>query len=83
MKVSTEYERYAIQKKIPKSPLVVDPTLRDDIDKDTLEKIATVKKELSWASAKDSLALQKLQRKFLDPVRTERVEVFAFEVIKY
>lgn len=59
----------------------MDPTLIEDIEKDTVEKIETVKKELAWISAKESLANEKLQRKFLDPIQTERIEVSSFQVI--
>jgi hypothetical protein len=59
--------------------LIVDPTLSEDIDRDTVDKIAIVKKELSWISSKESLSTAKLKKKFLDPVKTERIEVFAIE----
>lgn len=58
----------------------VDPTLKDDIELETNEKIETVKKELAWISAKEELLTKKLQHKFLDCISTERIEVSAIKV---
>ena len=58
----------------------VDPTLKEDIEALTQEKIGEVQKELAWTSAKDTLAKEKLERKFLSKIQTERIEVKAFEV---
>lgn len=76
-----ESERYTNSKKLQKLAFTVDPTLKDDIEKETLEKIETVKKELAWISAKESLASKKLQQKFLDCIGTERIEVCAIKVL--
>lgn len=58
----------------------VDPSLKSDIENETQVRMNAVKKELAWVSAKDTLAKEKLERKFLSNIRTERIEVSAFEV---
>jgi hypothetical protein len=58
----------------------VDPTLKEDIENDTADKIEVVKKELAWVSKKESFATEKLRQKFLMPVKTERIEVQAIDV---
>ncbi len=75
-----ESERYANAKKLQKLSFSVDPTLKDDIEKETMDKIDTVYKELAWISAKETTATKKLEQKFLDCIRTERIQVCAIKV---
>ncbi len=80
MALCAESEKHAAQKKSEKAVLSVDPTLKEDIEKDTADKVEVVKKELAWISEKENLATEKLRQKFLVPVQTERIEVKAIDV---
>lgn len=80
-RVVNESERHTNQKKLEKLIFSVDPTLKDDIDVETTEKIDAVKKQLAWSTAKEELLTKKLQSKFLDGISTERIEVCAIKVL--
>lgn len=80
LRVVNESERYTNQKKIAKLGFSVDPTLKDDIEIETSNKIDVVKKELAWISAKEDLLTKKLQHKFFDCISNERIEVCAIKM---
>ncbi|ORY49956.1 hypothetical protein BCR33DRAFT_557449 [Rhizoclosmatium globosum] len=64
---------------IPRSSIAVDPDLKQDIENETLQRIANVRKELEWVSEKESIGPNKLKRKFLDPVETFYIRVTALK----
>ncbi|KAJ3024875.1 UNVERIFIED_CONTAM: Cilia- and flagella-associated protein 44, partial [Siphonaria sp. JEL0065] len=65
--------------KTPRSHISVDPDLQMDIENETLQRIANVKKELEWISEKESIGPNKLKRKFLDPIQTSHIRVTALK----
>ncbi|KAI9333809.1 hypothetical protein BDR26DRAFT_805717, partial [Obelidium mucronatum] len=66
--------------KIPRNTIpAVDPDLKADIEKETLERIENVKKELEWVSEKESIGPNKLKRKYLDPIQTYHIRVTALK----
>ncbi|KAJ3023852.1 Cilia- and flagella-associated protein 44 [Thoreauomyces humboldtii] len=78
LKLVSENEKAAPGDQLPRESLTVDPDLRSAIEKETEKKIALVQKELEWISARESVIPDKLRKKFLDPLQTERLEIHAF-----
>ncbi|KAI8820502.1 uncharacterized protein EV422DRAFT_496817 [Fimicolochytrium jonesii] len=71
-------ERAAAEEQLPRDVFTIDPDLRSDIKNDTEQKVERVQKELQWVSEKESIIPMKLRKRFLDPLKTERVEIHAF-----
>jgi len=46
------------------------------------QKLEEIEKEFAWINEKENLGLQKLKSKFLDPLKTERIVISSFNVIK-
>ncbi|KAJ3417018.1 Cilia- and flagella-associated protein 44 [Chytridiales sp. JEL 0842] len=63
---------------VRRAEVQVDPYLRNDIETETTERIAMVKKELAWISEKESIGPNKLKKKFLDDVETEFITISSF-----
>ncbi|KAI8930033.1 WD40-repeat-containing domain protein [Entophlyctis helioformis] len=79
IKLVSENDKQPASKQIRRQDLNVDPYLRGDVERDTLEKITNLHKEMAWISEKESIGPAKLRSKFLDPLQTERIELQAFE----
>ncbi|KAJ3337627.1 Cilia- and flagella-associated protein 44 [Gonapodya sp. JEL0774] len=79
-KLVEENEKAPADCQLPKSVFSVDAGLKEDIESWTERKRESLKKELQWPSAKESLGLEKLRKKFLDNIDTERLEVGAFRL---
>ncbi|KAK6963908.1 cilia- and flagella-associated protein 44 [Biomphalaria glabrata] len=56
----------------------MDREIKQELEKQTQEKIEMVKKELAWESEKLRLSLEKLRKRFKDCVECERIVVKAF-----
>ncbi|KAI8619969.1 hypothetical protein BC830DRAFT_1059801, partial [Chytriomyces sp. MP71] len=63
----------------PLPALRVDPDLEEDIEAETLDRVANVRKELEWISEKESIGPNKLKRKFLDNIQTSHIRVTALK----
>ncbi|RKO93288.1 hypothetical protein BDK51DRAFT_14775, partial [Blyttiomyces helicus] len=79
LRLVAENEAEAAEKQISRDALRVDPYLRSDIDRETQEKIVHVRRELEWISEKESIVPNKLRRKFLSNLETERIEISSFK----
>ncbi|KAJ3126720.1 Cilia- and flagella-associated protein 44 [Nowakowskiella sp. JEL0407] len=73
----SENEAMPPELRLERSLFSVDTDLKSNIDKETAEKIMNVK-ELEWISEKKSIGPNKLKKKFLDGIQTERIEILAF-----
>ncbi|KAI9094907.1 hypothetical protein DFS34DRAFT_227660 [Phlyctochytrium arcticum] len=80
VKLVNENERLVGGDQIPRPAMTIDPDLRSDIEKETEEKILSVRRELEWSSQKESVVPDKLQRTFLDVLQTGRIQIKAFQV---
>ncbi|KAJ3045333.1 Cilia- and flagella-associated protein 44 [Rhizophlyctis rosea] len=78
LKLLAENEKALGRRQIARDELNVDPDLRTDIENETQEKIYNVRRELEWISEKESIGPNKLRKKFLASVETERLELKAF-----
>lgn len=67
---------------VPLNEVSVDPYLEDSVSKMKKEKIRIQELELAWTTEKESLALEKLKRKFLDPLQQETITISAFRTSK-
>ncbi|KAJ3128012.1 Cilia- and flagella-associated protein 44 [Nowakowskiella sp. JEL0407] len=74
----SENEAMPPELRLERSFFSVDTDLKSNIDKETAQKIMNVKKELEWISEKESIGPNKLKKKFLDRIQTERIEILAF-----
>ncbi|KAJ1551769.1 Cilia- and flagella-associated protein 44, partial [Nowakowskiella sp. JEL0078] len=79
LKLLSENDKSPSEMQLERSFFSVDPDLQKDIEKDTMEKISIVRKELEWISEKESIGPKKLKKKFLDDIQTERIEILAFK----
>lgn len=79
LSIIAENEKWDVEKRFPRSMLSVDPYLERDIELETKEKLNYLEKELAWISEKEAVGPRKLQRKFLDPLQYERIELKALK----
>ncbi|KAL5033039.1 hypothetical protein BDV3_000061 [Batrachochytrium dendrobatidis] len=79
IKLIGENDKLPSEKACMRKDLCVDPYLHADIERDTLEKIFTLRKEMAWVSEKVLIGLTKLREKYLGSLQTERIEFKAFE----
>jgi WD40 repeat protein len=74
-----ENENAPVHLQLDRTEIKVDPYLREDIEKDAKEKKENLLRELQWNAARDAIGAEKLKRKFLDPLKSERIQLHAFK----
>ncbi|KAJ3297198.1 Cilia- and flagella-associated protein 44 [Borealophlyctis nickersoniae] len=79
LKLVAENEKQPEKRRIHRDALNVDPDLRTDIAAETEEKIRLIRRELEWISEKESIGPNKLRKKFLDDLQTERIQIAGFK----
>eukprot|EP00002_Diphylleia_rotans_P014287 TRINITY_DN2784_c0_g1_i6.p1 TRINITY_DN2784_c0_g1~~TRINITY_DN2784_c0_g1_i6.p1 ORF type:complete len:1834 (-),score=489.32 TRINITY_DN2784_c0_g1_i6:186-5687(-) len=72
-------ERAPAQLTLDRTDFNIEDQLREDIEKQTMEKIDQAQKKLAWICEKKKLGLRKLRSKFLDTLAVERIVLKGFK----
>ncbi|TPX37653.1 hypothetical protein SmJEL517_g00774 [Synchytrium microbalum] len=78
-KLVTENEKAPAGQQIEIEDLIVDPYLNSEMEEDARRKLREVELELAWAAEKETIGVNKLKAKFIDPLQTERVQISSFK----